>query len=573
MSYLVLARKWRPQNFDEVVNQKHVVLTLRNALKTNRLANAYLFTGPRGIGKTTVARILAKSVNCDRGMSDTPCNECSTCKEITASRSLDVFEIDGASNTGVDDVRKLQEQLKYAPTPNKYKIYIIDEVHMLSDSAFNALLKTLEEPPKRVLFVFATTEPHKVPATIISRCQRFDFKRISINEIIDQLKVICQQEDIKIDDESLYLIARKAEGSMRDSQSLLDQAISFCGTEISSSDVTGLFGIIDWDIYFRLTDFIVKKDAENGFNLVEEIYLNGYDFVEFLNGMNEHLRNILITKTIKSQDFIEVAENYKLKYQEIADQFEDHDLMKLIQIVSDAQYRMKNSSNQRLFLETIVLKMIKFDKSQKIETLINSIESLKEKVSVSVSPEIKKKEYDLKTSNQNTSNIKIPLKREAHRVSEQAETYENKRASDFEQKDDPGSHENEISDTKKSILTLEEIKERWGYVIKTIKTQKIAFGSFLEEGEVVCFKNNTLELAFGRDNGFHVSYLNDNQSVVEKIVSEALGTQVRIKYATNKSTIEPTENQISDDIYLEKLGQKIPILKTIVEIFDGERVK
>jgi len=377
MSYLVLARKWRPQKFEEVVNQKHVVMTLQNALKTNRLANAYLFTGPRGIGKTTIARILAKAVNCDKGLSDNPCNQCDSCKEITSSRSLDVFEIDGASNTGVDDVRKLQDQLKYAPTPGKYKIYIIDEVHMLSGSAFNALLKTLEEPPSHVMFIFATTEPHKIPATIISRCQRFDFKRISINEIIGHLKIICREEKIEIDDESLYLIARKAEGGMRDSQSLLDQAISFCGTTIKADDIIDLLGVIDWEIFFEFTDFIANKDVKNGFQLAENIFVNGYDLGEFLNGINEHLRNILIYKSTGAVDFIEASDNYKKRYAQIGSLFEEQDLLRLIQTASDAQNNIKRSSNPRLYLEIVILKMIQLNKAQKIETLLHGIDDLK----------------------------------------------------------------------------------------------------------------------------------------------------------------------------------------------------
>jgi len=229
MSYVVLARKWRPMKFEKVVAQSHVTTTLSNAIKNDRLASAYLFSGPRGIGKTTTARIFAKAINCDKGPTPTPCNECSSCTEITGSRSLDVFEIDGASNRGIDEVRNLRENLRYAATQGKYKIYIIDEVHMLTTEAFNALLKTLEEPPAKVLFIFATTEPHKVPATILSRCQRYDFRRIPLNEIVQQLQNICTSEKINIDEKSLFLIARKSDGSLRDSQSLLFRLINYFG--------------------------------------------------------------------------------------------------------------------------------------------------------------------------------------------------------------------------------------------------------------------------------------------------------------------------------------------------------
>ena len=234
MSYIVLARKYRPMFFEDVVGQQHVTRTLQNAIEQNRIANAYLFAGPRGVGKTTVARILAKALNCEQGPTPRPCNQCSYCLEINESRSLDVFEIDGASNRGIDEVRNLRESLRYSPSAGKYRINIIDEVHMLTNEAFNALLKTLEEPPKNVLFIFATTEPHKVPATIMSRCQRFDFKRMSNKNIIEQLRMLCEKEQIEIDDESLRLIATRADGSMRDSESILDEIIAFAGKKITS---------------------------------------------------------------------------------------------------------------------------------------------------------------------------------------------------------------------------------------------------------------------------------------------------------------------------------------------------
>ncbi|MDZ7261147.1 MAG: DNA polymerase III subunit gamma/tau, partial [candidate division KSB1 bacterium] len=297
MSYLVLARKWRPLKFDEVVGQKHVIVTLENAIKSNRLANAYLFSGPRGVGKTTVARILAKAINCEQGPTVTPCNKCASCNEITESRSLDVFEIDGASNRGIDEVRNLRENLRYAPHKGKHKIYIIDEVHMLTTEAFNALLKTLEEPPPNVLFIFATTEPHKVPATILSRCQRFSFKRIPLSEIIQQLKTICQAEHIEIDEESLHLIAKKADGSMRDGQSILDQAVSFCGAKIQVQQVAELLGVIEQELFFELSDLIKRKDVKGGLALAERIFYEGYDVNEFLIGAAEHFRNLLVIKS------------------------------------------------------------------------------------------------------------------------------------------------------------------------------------------------------------------------------------------------------------------------------------
>jgi DNA polymerase-3 subunit gamma/tau len=245
MSYIVLARRYRPQNFDELIGQSHVALTLKNALALNRIAHAYLFSGPRGVGKTSAARILAKSLDCEKRKDHSPCNTCVSCEEITKGISMDVIEIDGASNRGIDEIRNLRENVKFAPVSGKYRIYIIDEVHMLTKEAFNALLKTLEEPPPHVIFIFATTEPYKVPLTIISRCQRFDFRRVSVNEIVKHLQYIAGKENIDVEDEALYLIAQASEGSMRDSQSLLDQAVSYSGKKIAKKDVQDFLGLTE----------------------------------------------------------------------------------------------------------------------------------------------------------------------------------------------------------------------------------------------------------------------------------------------------------------------------------------
>jgi len=249
MSYVVIARRWRPQQFNEIIGQEHVSKTLSNAIANNRIAHSYIFTGPRGVGKTTTARILAKAVNCEKGPTPHPCNECASCKAITVGNSMDVLEIDGASNRGIDEVRNLRENIRYAPTQGKYRIYIIDEVHMLTKEAFNALLKTLEEPPEHAMFIFATTEIHRVPATILSRCQRFDFRRIPLKTIMEHLRRICDGEKIDIQEEALLQIAKKADGSMRDAQSILDQLISFSGNKIAFEDVAQALGVIHQDLF------------------------------------------------------------------------------------------------------------------------------------------------------------------------------------------------------------------------------------------------------------------------------------------------------------------------------------
>ena len=578
MSYLVLARKWRPQKFEDVVNQKHVVLTLQNALRTKRLANAYLFAGPRGIGKTTIARILAKSINCQDGPGDNPCNKCDSCVDITEGRSLDVLEIDGASNRGIDEVRNLRESLKYAPNPGKYKIYIIDEVHMLTTEAFNALLKTLEEPPPRVMFMFATTEPHKVPATIISRCQRFDFKRISINEIIQQLKLICAQEQVEIDDDSLHLIARKAEGSMRDSQSLLDQAISFCGNKIESKDIIDILGVIDWQIFFTFTDYIIQKNLKSGFQLVEDVFYNGYDLIEFLAGLNEHFRNILITKTTGSVNFVESTENYKQRYLKVIPQFEEQDLLRLIQIVSDAQYEIKRSTNPRLYLEMVMTKMIQLDTIKKIDALIQGIDGLKEKF-FQVNPTARP------NSNPISSHTKVPLTPNLTKTDQKKspeigkniirDAPENNR-SQFSAKEETklANVSRDDSTEQQPNVTIELINEQWSHIIEEIKKRKIALGSFLQEGWPQKIEGNDLIIAFGMENGFHISSINRNRNSIEQIIRDVIGTSLKIKCTQSEPATEKGGNtNLNGNSYVEKLGQKIPLIKTIIDEFDGELVR
>jgi DNA polymerase-3 subunit gamma/tau len=379
MSYIVIARRWRPQKFSEIIGQEHVSRTLANAIENKRIAHSYIFTGPRGVGKTTTARILAKALNCENNPNVDPCNECASCKSVTGGNSLDVLEIDGASNRGIDEIRNLRENIRFTPTHGKYRVYIIDEVHMLTKEAFNALLKTLEEPPKHALFIFATTEIHKVPATILSRCQRFDFKRIAIKTIMDHLRYICDGDKIEISEEALLQIAKKADGSMRDSQSLLDQIISFSGNKIDFDGVAQALGVIHLDLFFEVSAFIYEQDIKNIILHVKKIITSGYDLNEFLLGLEEHFRNILITKSMQSTDLLEVAENYLDRYQKDAEKFNENDLISFLHILNETAFNVKNSPQPALKFELGLIKLCKAPKANDIESILDKLELLKKK--------------------------------------------------------------------------------------------------------------------------------------------------------------------------------------------------
>lgn len=377
MSYLVIARKWRPKLFSEIVGQEHVTRTLLNAVSSGRIAHAYLFSGPRGVGKTTAARILAKSVNCTAPVEANPCNECENCKGITNGSSVDCIEIDGASNTGVDNVRELRDSIKFVPASSTYKVYIIDEVHMLSTAAFNALLKTLEEPPPHAIFIFATTEIHKIPRTILSRCQRFDFKRIPFKDIAAHLALIIESESIKATDEVLGLIAREADGSLRDAQSLLDQTIAFAGNDIKSEDVFTALGLMDRTILFDLASSMLKKDGKACLNLVEKVYNFGYDLKSVSLEVLELVRDLTIVKVTGDTALLEMPDSEAEVLVGLSTGVGLARLQMIFQILTKGYEEISRSETQRFSLEMTLLRAAHSDEMRPVGELIEELKALK----------------------------------------------------------------------------------------------------------------------------------------------------------------------------------------------------
>ena len=356
-SYEVLARKYRPQSFSELTGQEHVSRTLQNAIDSGRVAHAFLFTGARGVGKTSTARILAKTLNCEQGVTHEPCNICPICIEITKGTSTDVFEIDGASNNGVEDVRELRDSIKYLPSHSRYKIIIIDEVHMLSTNAFNALLKTLEEPPEHVKFIFATTEPHKLPITILSRCQRFDFKRVPVAKIITRLREIAGRENVIISDSALGLIARKGDGSMRDSLTAFDQVLAFCDSTVSDEDVATLIGAVDPRLLADISEAVFSGDTQAVLAGVKRVDMVGYNMRQFCQDLIEHFRNLLVIRSIKKpEEILDLADAELEELRQQAAAFTAQDIQRRLTLLIKADGEMAYASFQRLILEMALLK-------------------------------------------------------------------------------------------------------------------------------------------------------------------------------------------------------------------------
>jgi DNA polymerase-3 subunit gamma/tau len=536
MTYQVLARKWRPQVFDDVVGQGHITRTLQNAIASARLAHAFLFSGPRGVGKTTTARILAKALNCAQGPTPTPCGTCDSCIETTAGTSVDVIEIDGASNRGIEHIRELREAVKYAPVGGKYKVYVIDEVHMLTNEAFNALLKTLEEPPPHVIFIFATTEPQKIPATIHSRCQRYGFKRIPLPEITARLRTIADAEGITITDQGLTMIARAAEGSMRDSQSLLDQAVSYSGMEIKDADLRTTLGSVAQESLSTFSAALLSRDAAGLLAQVDALLEQGQDMRQFLAGVVEHLRNLLVAKIAADpSQIVELPASDLESIRNQAKNAEVESLLMLFDSLSKTLEDLRWSPHQRFTVEVGLIKACSLAPLKPLAEVLASV-----------------KELEARLGSKHSSATASPS-----RVGERPSPYMTAPAS--------------VSlSAQTSTSGKKESADLWGMVMGELKSKKPGLYSVLGHSRVISSTDS--ELVIGVQGGdFQVAQVEkpESRALIQQLAEAALNRKVRLKVQSIQEDVKAPAKQSKSG----KSAPQDPLVQDALRIFGGEVVE
>ncbi|AJA46173.1 DNA polymerase III subunit gamma/tau [Clostridium pasteurianum DSM 525 = ATCC 6013] len=534
MGYTALYREWRPRTFEDVVGQKHVTITLKNQVKDNRIAHAYLLCGTRGTGKTSTAKILSKAVNCLNPRDGEPCNQCEMCKKINNGLSIDVTELDAASHNGVEDIRNIIDDVQYPPHEARFKVYIIDEVHMLSMGAVNAFLKTLEEPPKNVIFILATTDPQRLPITILSRCQRFDFKRIKKDDMFYRLREIVTNQGIFADDRSLNLIARISDGAMRDALSILDQAISTGNGKVQYDDIINMLGLVTNEYLIKITSELIEKNIENAMKIIDDVVISGKDINIFIKDLTIHMRNLMMVKISKNaQDILDMSqENIKL----IKDQSEKirvEEIMRYIKILQDTEEESKWSKQSRIYLELAIIKMckIEYDTSNEIIlSRLNKLENMMKSGHLVYNKEVK------------INNIKDDIKKQPLKINGDNASVK---------------LEDGFKNTQ-SQLTLDDVKKVWRDILETFKARRLrVLGAHLSNGEPISCKHSIIEVRFKKSYNFSRQNLQrpENNKKVEEIFSQVLKEKIRIIYSLEKD--EEDTKVSTEDIIKNTFGEEI----------------
>lgn len=557
MGYLSLYRKWRPQTFDDLVGQPMVVRTLKNALLNNRIAHAYLFCGPRGTGKTSAAKVFAKALNCAENPTDQPCNQCFSCQQINSGRSVDVMEMDAASNRRIDEIRDLREKVNFSPSEGSYKVYIIDEVHMLTKEAFNALLKTLEEPPQNVVFILATTEPHKVISTIKSRCQRFDFGLFSISDLIARMRYICTQEGIEITEQAEILIARAAQGGMRDAISILDQAIAFGGDRVTADDVVTILGKVDQQILAEFVKIIAQHDTESGLILINQIANQGKDLHQFVKDLLYHLRDLLLIKECGLENMVlELPKKLLTDLSGQAEKLALRDLIRCLEILSETEQKLKFASQPRLMLEMAIIKLI----SPKLDTSLTNI--------VTRLANLEENEHE-------------PISDQTNQTKEISNSF-------FDQSDPQKSESDEINVEERLPVNIseEEMKKHWESTLEFLNNYKETrqLRAFCLQGQPAAVIDNTLFIAFPESSTFHKTNAAKGSHILTKAWKKVTGQKIQIRciFEDEKPNLEsPAEKTIlktteaGDLVSSQEIDdvESDPIVQKALKIFGGKVIR
>ena len=551
MSYQVLSLKLRPQRFDEVVGQTHVTRTLQNAIGLDRVAHGYIFSGPRGVGKTTTARILAKVLNCKNPKDNNPCGTCVNCTEITQGSNLDVQELDGASNRGIDEMRDLREAVKYPPNNSKYRIYIIDEVHMLTREAFNALLKTLEEPPPHVIFIMATTDAHKVPATILSRTQRFDFKHISINDISEYLKQILESENIKYDTDGIRLIAQKADGSLRDSLSLLDQTIAYASDALDVETIRDVLGIIKENVFLNIIQTIEKRDHKEVIHQLNQLIDAGYAISDFISGFNEFLRNCMIQKTGESAK-LNLSEN-SLNWLQTGCRFSTADFLRMLDLSLQFESKLRFLQQPQISLEALFIKLSMMDASVDIASILSG--DVPKTISVK-KPESQKPSITTENPDSplvQTEPMESPQPTENNPVTEKLTT-------------PPPPVVSEPVPQQVRNLTLEDFNNSWIEIIEGLEEKNSKIAHFLEEAKLSSFDGKQLLIELVNGHRFHLKTLEKDAEQIASVINDKLNQKIRIKFHIQENNEEKPEKKKLE-------SAEHPLFMKVLETFEGEIIR